>query len=428
MKIATITAGAGGMYCGSCLLDNTLAAELLRRGHDVTLIPVYTPTRTDDRNVSQNRVFMGGINVYLQQHVGLFRRTPAILDRFLDLSPVLRLATRWGVRVDPSSLGELTLSMLRGEDGFQRKEIHKLARFLETELEPQIVTLPNSLLIGLAPEIKSRVRAPLLCTLQGEDLFLEGLPADARVEALRLIRSHAGYVDAFVAVSRYCADSMAEYLGIPRAKIRVVPLGIKLEEAGEPAAPARGPFTVGYLARIAPEKGLDRLVEAYGRLQELRAGLPPSRLVAAGYLAPEHRPYLESIRRRAAELRLDGRFEYAGELDRTEKFHFLRTLSVLSVPSPYDEPKGLYLLEAMSCGVPVVQPRRGAFPEIIEATGGGLLVEPDDPDALARAILSLWENPRRRDELARAGRDGVRTHYSAERMADAALSVYESLL
>src|SRR5262245_13990237 len=128
MKIATITAGAGGMYCGSCLLDNTLAAELLRRGHDVTLIPVYTPTRTDDRNVSQNRVFLGGINVYLQQHLGLFRRTPAILDRLWDAAPILRLATRWGVRVDPASLGELTLSMLRGEDGFQSKEISKLAR------------------------------------------------------------------------------------------------------------------------------------------------------------------------------------------------------------------------------------------------------------------------------------------------------------
>ena len=69
MKILSITAGAGDMYCGSCLRDNALAAELIARGHDVTLLPFYTPTLTDEPNVSAgSRVFFGGISVYLQQH------------------------------------------------------------------------------------------------------------------------------------------------------------------------------------------------------------------------------------------------------------------------------------------------------------------------------------------------------------------------
>ena len=84
MKIASITAGAAGMYCGSCLRDNTLAAALIEAGHDALLIPTYTPIRTDDENVSQPRIFFGGLNVYLQQKTGLFRHTPRWFDRLLD--------------------------------------------------------------------------------------------------------------------------------------------------------------------------------------------------------------------------------------------------------------------------------------------------------------------------------------------------------
>jgi glycosyltransferase involved in cell wall biosynthesis len=425
MRIAFITAGAGGMYCGSCLLDNTLAAELLRRGHDLTLIPVYTPTRTDAANVSHGRVFLGGVNVYLQQHLPLLRRTPAFLDRVWDSAPVLRLATRWAVGVAPERLGALTVSMLRGPAGFQGKEIRKLARFLR-ELDPEVVTLPNSLLVGLAPEIRAHVRAPIFCTLQGEDLFLDGLLPSYRTEALRLISGHARHVDAFLAVSRFCARHMAGYLGLPESQIRVAPLGIDLagHEAGARGEPAT--FTIGYLARVAPEKGLDRLCAAYRRLHELRRGLPPSRIAAAGYLAPGHRPYLERIRRDMQEAGFGDRFEYVGELDRRQKLDFLQTLSILSVPGPYPEPKGLYALEAMASGVPVVQPRQGAFPEILEATGGGVLVDPADPDALARAILSLWEEPRRREELGRKGRAGVRARFGIGATADAAIAVYES--
>jgi hypothetical protein len=76
MRVLSITAGAAGMYCGSCSRDNALAVELLKRGHDVTLLPLYTPTNPDEANVSRNRVLFGGINIYLQQHVPFFRSTP----------------------------------------------------------------------------------------------------------------------------------------------------------------------------------------------------------------------------------------------------------------------------------------------------------------------------------------------------------------
>ncbi len=424
MRIAQLTAGAGQMYCGSCLRDNTLAAALMKAGHEVLLVPTYTPTRTDELNVSLDRVFLGGINVYLQQHFKLFRKTPWALDRVLDFTPLLRLMTRWGVSVDPARLGSLTVSMLRGMNGFQRKEVSKLVRFLKEEASPEIISVPNSLLISLAPAIKAELGVPICCTLQGEDLFLDALGEPYRNEAVRLIREHAAHVDSFVAVSHFGARQMTAYLGLEASRIRVVPLGINFE--GYTRSSDAGPFTVGYLARIAPEKGLHVLCESYRRLAT-GDGLPPSRLWAAGYLAPEHRSYLARIRKNMDSWGLSGHFKYHGELTRNGKLAFLRNLNVLSVPGPYADPKGLSLLEAMASGIPVVQPRCGAFTEVVENTGGGILVEPGSAESLAEGILDLWKNEEKRKELGDRAFEGVRTQYSAARMAQGMLEVFERL-
>src|SRR5262245_2243189 len=107
MRIAYITAGAGGMFCGSCLRDNTLVAALAAQGHDALLIPTYTPIRTDEADVSQPRVFFGGINVFLQQKWSLFRHTPWTFDRLLDAPGLLRWVSRFAVRTRAEDLGEL---------------------------------------------------------------------------------------------------------------------------------------------------------------------------------------------------------------------------------------------------------------------------------------------------------------------------------
>src|SRR5262245_65320711 len=110
MKIAYLTAGAAGMICGSCLHDNTLAAELIAQGHDALLIPTYTPVRTDEDNVSQSRVFFGGINVYLQEKFSLFRHTPRWFDRLLDANWLLRGVSRFAMSTQAQQLGDLASS------------------------------------------------------------------------------------------------------------------------------------------------------------------------------------------------------------------------------------------------------------------------------------------------------------------------------
>ncbi len=425
MRILSFTGGAGNMYCGSCLRDNALAAALLARGHDLVLSPVYTPTRTDERNVSADHVFFGGISVFLEQHVPVFRYTPRALDRVWDSSWALRLASKRQIKVDPKSLGELTVSMLKGEQGFQAKEIGKLLDWLRGEPRFDIIIIPYSLLLGLAAPLKRELKVPVGCTLQGDDLFLDGLGPSYKQQSLDLIRHASRHVDAFFPVSEYYRDYMPRYLGIPRDRMFVIPIAINLDGYTR-REPAPGVFTVGYLARIAPEKGLHVLCEAYVRLRA-QSTAQSARLAAAGYLPPEHHGYLDEARSILRKAGLEDEFEYRGEVDRGEKIRFLQSVNVLSVPTVYDEPKGMFLLEAMACGVPVVQPRRGAFPEIVTKTNGGIIVNPDDPEALADGILGLWRDPSKAADLGRAGAAGVRQHYSVERIAQLAEDVYGSV-
>ncbi|HEX5069217.1 MAG TPA: glycosyltransferase family 4 protein [Vicinamibacterales bacterium] len=426
MRLLHLTAGAADMYCGSCLRDNALATALINRGHDVVLMPIYTPTTTDEKNVSDSHVFFGGVSVFLEQHVPLFRHTPAFLDRLWDSNAALRLASKRQIKVDPAALGSMTVSMLKGADGYQAKEVDKLRRWLEHVPRFDVVSLPFTLLIGLARPLRAALNVPVTCTLQGEDLFLNNLPEPYRTEAIGLIRAAVPHVDRFLSVSEAYVPFMRDFLKIPESKMAVVPLGITMD--GHDVTPTRvsPPFTIGYFGRIAPEKGLHLLAEAYRRLRQ-RPDVPDTRLLAGGYLLNEHRPYFDGVVSSLRQAGLGDQFEYAGAPNREGKIALFHRMDVMSMPATYDEPKGLTLLEAMANGVPVVQPDRGAFTEIVQNTGGGLLVAKDDPEALADGLLALLTDRGRAAELARAGADAVRRQYTVDHMAQATERAYATL-
>ncbi|MSU77290.1 MAG: glycosyltransferase family 1 protein [Gemmataceae bacterium] len=429
MRIAYITSGAAGMFCGSCMRDNTLAAELQRQGHDALLIPTFTPIRTDEANVSQSRVFFGGINVYLQQKLSLFRWTPRWLDRLLDSNWLLRYVSRFASRTPYSQLGELTLSMLRGEMGNQAKEIDKLIDWLEADHRPDVIVLTNVLISGMVHRMRDRLKVPVVGSLQGDDIFLDMLPKPARKQAIDLINAHCSEMQGFIATSNYYADYMSEYLRIPRERIDVVQPGIKISSEKRAASVSdRGALTtIGYFARICPEKGLHHLIDAFIHLKA-SPGAPPCRLRVSGWLGESYRGYFEEQKTKLASANLLRDFEHVDCPDHASKDRFMQSLDVMSVPTTYHEPKGLYLLEAWANGVPVVQPAHGAFPELIAATGGGVLVPPNDPVALADALRKLIENPAERRRLAQAGHDAVIANFTAETMARNTLKVLERVV
>lgn len=432
LRVAYITSGAAGMYCGSCLHDNTLARALTARGIDMQLIPTYTPIRTDEPDVSIDRVFMGGINVFLQEKLPLFRHLPEWLSRVFDQRWLLRLAASRGMKTSPRDLGALTVSMLQGRHGHQRSEVNKLCHWLQTSPTPQIVVLSNMLIGGCIPALKERLRVPVLVTLQGDDIFLDSLPEPFRSRAFTEIRRLVADVDGFLVHSRYYAEFMAGYFSIPAERLHVVPLGIDTadfltEPAEKPVSVTTLPPTVGYLARLAPEKGLHVLVDAFLELRQ-RAETRDARLRIAGWLGPNQRTYADGLFEKLRDAGLDDAYEYVGEVDRRGKVEFLRSIDVLSVPTTYHEPKGLFVLEALAAGVPVVQPDHGAFPELLAATGGGRLVTPNDPRRLADALHDLLVDAASRIALGRAGRAAVLQNFNAQKMAEQTLAAWRKFV
>lgn len=425
MKIVYLAAGAAGMMCGTCLHDNTLAAALSRLGEDILLAPTYTPLRTDEENVSAPYVLYGGLNVYLQQTSRIFNLLPRFVERLLDKPAVLNLLTHMSGSVKPEGLGALTVSMLRGEEGAQRKELQKLVEFLARE-KPDIVHLSNAMLIGMAREIRRSTSARIVCSLSGEDIFLDKLRAPYRDQAQAVIRERAGDVDSFVALNRYYANHMVEYMDVAQNRVHVVPHGLDLTGHGDPLHSAERPFTIGYLARICHDKGLHQLVEAFVKLSS-NTQLPPVRLRVAGYLGAGDKRYFREIEETIAAAGLTDRFEYLGEITRVEKIRFLREIDVFSVPTVYRESKGIYALEAMANGAPLVQPDHGVFPELIHDTQGGLLFRAGDVEDLAGMISRLIENRELGQELGRKGQAAIRDRYTDNIMARRTLDLYHQL-
>ncbi|HXP62203.1 MAG TPA: glycosyltransferase family 4 protein [Dongiaceae bacterium] len=432
MNFIQLTPGAGLMYCGNCLRDNGLVAALRQMGHQAILTPLYLPLTLDEADQSAGTpVFLGGINVYLDQRFALFRSAPSWLRRRLASRRLLAWAAGRTARTRPEELGELTLSMLRGDEGFQARELRDLCGWLKTQPKPDALCLSNALLIGLARPLKLDLKAPVLCMLQGEDGFLDSLPEPFRARCWQVLAQRVRDADALVAPSRFFAELMSRRLGLPDGHVKVVYNGIRPDQAPPaPSAPGggrNGTPVLGFFARMCSEKGLDLLVEAYVRLRK-RGRVKGLRLKVGGSCSPRDAVLVETLKERLRSAGLETDTEFCPNLSREEKLAFLRSLSVFSVPARCTEAFGLYLLEALAAGVPVVQPRSGAFPELIEATGGGMLCEPADPESLAQALETLLLAPERARALGESGRRAVFERFSARRMAEGMLEVIAALL
>jgi glycosyltransferase involved in cell wall biosynthesis len=429
VRILQLTPGTGDFLCGSCLRDNALVMGLRDRGHDALIAPLYLPFALEDRAAGaapaegvESTIHMGGINVYLQQKLGLFRWLPRVLHDRLDSPRLLRWAAGHSKMTETPGLGALTLSMLRGEEGRQRAEVARLVEWAR----PDMLLLSNVMLIGLARELKAALGCPVVCTMQGEAPFLDALDDDHRARCWATLAERARDVDGFLAVSQYTADLMSSRMDLDRSKVQVVWNGADL--AGISPDPARRDPerpAVGYLARMCRDKGIEALVDGFLRLKQRH---PRARLLAAGVVLNEDRDLLARLERRVAEAGWAADVELLGPVTREQKIDLLQRVDVLSVPAGYGESFGLFLPEAWAAGLPVVQPRHGGFTELVEHTGGGLLYDPGDPAALADALGDLLDDPARRAALGEKGRAVATDEFTRARMAERVEAALEGLV
>jgi glycosyltransferase involved in cell wall biosynthesis len=425
MRIIQITPSAGdSFYCENCLRDAALAKAMLKLGHDVLTMPLYLPLQTEPSDpASVSPIFFGGINVYLQQKSALFRKTPRWLDRLFDSPRLLRWVSRHAGMTSAGDLGQTTLSMLRAEQGRQTKELERLVEWLDTQdNKPDVVCLSNVLLVGLARSIRQRLHVPVVCLLQDEDGFLDGLPEPYSRQAWQVVAERASDVDQFVAVSGYYADVMRQRLGLGPDRVSVVYTGIPLD-GYEPRQTSSEIPTFGYLSRMCPDRGLDTLVEAFIHIKK-KEELKSTKLRICGGSTVDDTAFLDEIRRKLSSCGVMDDVEFLPDFGRDARRAFLQTLSVLSVPEKQPVAYGLYVLEALAAGVPVVQPAHGVFPELLEMTGGGVLCEPNKPEAFAAAIEPLLLKPEYARQLGRQGSNAVFEKFNIDQTARDLVRIY----
>lgn len=401
---------------------------LRAKGHDVVLVPMYLPlfTEGEDMGAPHIPVFYGAVGVYLAQMFPWFRLLPRWLRSHLDSRRLLAWVSKRAGTTQAHGLEDMTLSVLNGENGGQKEELDRLVSWLKHDEKPDLVHLSNALLLGLAGRIRREVGVPVVCTLQDEDSWIDSMEPVAARKAWTLMTEKAGDVAAFIPVSQYYNRVMQDRLkGVPAEKFHMIPIGISTNSYGVAQWNSSRPV-IGYLSRMSASLGLGTLIDAFIQIRErgLAGGVV---LKITGGKTPADDPFLAGLREKLAAKNLLDAVEFCPVFDRKTKREFLQSLTVLSVPMSHPEAFGMFMLEAMATGVPVVQPRLGASPEIIEATGGGVSYDPADPAALVRELESLLLDESRWRRLSQAGRKAIRESFDVSKTADAMIGVYENI-
>lgn len=406
------------MYCGNCFRDNALVGQLRKLGHEVLMVPLYLPMTLEEEDQSSGTpIFFGGVNVYLEQKSALFRKAPNWVHKLLSSPLLLKLAGTQAGKTRAEDVGDLTISMLKGELGHQARELDELIAFLKTQPKPDVICLSNAMLVGFARKLKKELGSLIVCQLQGEDAFLDSMREPERSTVWEIMAERCLDVDLFVAPSRYFGETMARRLSLPMDKVAIIPNGINLDGylVENPTAHTPDPPVLGFFARMCEEKGLHLLVEVFINLKR-RESCKNLRLKIGGGCGPSDRKYVARLRKHMHAEGVLGDVEFHPNLDREKKQEFLKSLSVFCVPALYGEAFGLYLVEAMAAGVPLVQPRHAAFPEIVEHSAAGFIAEAN-AGSLADSIESLLGNKPRYNAFRKEAVAASKDYYSIEGMA-----------
>ncbi|MGE5427617.1 MAG: glycosyltransferase family 4 protein [Methylococcaceae bacterium] len=427
MKIAQIIPGSGGsFYCGNCMRDSKYLKAFKDLGHQVIKVPLYLPIFDDAHDLDEVPVFYGAVNLYLKQQFPLFRHMPTFVEHALDSKSVLEMAARKAGSTRAKGLEEMTISMLLGEDGGQKEELDKLVHWLANDARPDIVHLSNALLLGLARQIKQQLNIPVICSLQDEDVWVDAMSEPYRQKVWDLMSERGKYIDKFISVSDFFAEEIHQRMAVPESKMQTVHLGVDTNDYSPKNIIEKQPF-IGYLSRMCEENGLAVLVDAFILLKKDPA-YSSVKLKITGGKTGDDLHFIKEQKKKITHAGLTNDVDWAEEFEGIERQKFFDSVRLVSVPVLHGEAFGLYQLEAMASGIPMVQPALGAFPEVMQISGGGRTYSPNTPQELAKALASLILNDDQLQELSTAAIQGVNQHFDIHAQAKKMMSVYESTL
>jgi glycosyltransferase involved in cell wall biosynthesis len=428
MKIMHIIPGSGGsFYCGNCLRDSKYVEALRKSDHQVVKLPMYLPLFADEHDLSREiPVFYGAISIYLKQQFPLFRKAPAWFDNMLNSKPMLKLASKFAGSTRAKGLEEMTVSMLLGEEGQQKDELERMVDWIVENCDPDVIHLSNALLLGLAHRLSDRLHVPVICSLQDEDVWVDVMKPSAAEHVWKLMSEKGEFVQSFISVSDFYAGVMKEKMDIPVDKLTSVHIGVDpADYTFKPVAEKKR--KIGYVSRMCHENGMDILVDAFILLKK-KKGFEDVQLVLTGGSTGDDRKFLADNKAKLKDHHLIDQVDFHEDFEEEGLREFLEKVTVASVPVRNGEAFGIYLLECMVSGVPVVQPALGAFPEIVELAGGGAVYEPNTPEALAEALGALLNDPKKLDKLSRDGARGVEEHFHIDIQAERMVRVYQQAI
>lgn len=426
MNIIQIIPGSGGsFYCGNCLRDSKYVDALRKQGHQVVKIPMYLPLFSDEHDITDIPIFYGAISTYLKQVYPIFRKMPDWFEKLLDSKPMMKMAASMAGSTRAKGLEDMTISMLLGEHGEQKEELDKMVNWIAEHCKPDIIHISNALLLGLARRLKEKTGVPVLCSLQDEDVWVDAMQPKFQQKIWDLMHERAEDVDALVAVSNFFAETMKKLINLPAEKVHTFYLGVDADDYHFIPVKEK-PRNIGYISRMCHENGFDIVVDAFTELKK-KPGFEDVKLIATGGSTGDDAKYIKEQKRKIRENNLEDSFEIIDEFEGDTRHNFFKKVSLISVPVRIGEAFGMYLLESMASGVPVVQPALGAFPEIVELSGGGVTYMPNSPEKLSETWAELLSNPEKLEKLSHDGYEGTKKKFNIHNHAAEIIGLYESL-
>ncbi|MDO8951877.1 MAG: glycosyltransferase family 4 protein [Draconibacterium sp.] len=426
MNIIQIIPGSGGsFYCGNCLRDSKYVDALRKQGHQVVKIPMYLPLFSDEHDITDIPIFYGAISTYLKQVYPIFRKMPDWFEKLLDSKPMMKIAASMAGSTRAKGLEDMTISMLLGEQGEQKEELDKMVNWIAEHCKPDIIHISNALLLGLAKRLKEKTGVPVLCSLQDEDVWVDAMQPKFQQKIWDLMHERAEDVDALVAVSNFFAETMKKLMNLRDEKMHTFYLGVDADDYHFIPVKEK-PRNIGYISRMCHENGFDIVVDAFIELKK-KPGFEDVKLIATGGSTGDDAKYIKEQKHKIRENNLDDSFEIIDEFEGDTRHNFFKKVSLISVPVRIGEAFGMYLLESMASGVPVAQPALGAFPEIVELSGGGVTYMPNTPEKLSETWAELLSNPEKLEKLSHDGYEGTKKKFNIHNHAAEIIGLYEKL-